>query len=267
MKYAWLVLVGCGYPQPAQVARDAQAIDAAIDARAIDAVDATAIDASDVVTIQQVQNPAMAPGTQVHLEGVIITAIDAYGAKTGDCWVEEPGGGEYSGIHVFGADVTGLVVGDVVSVREMQKTLFALSSDTSGRTETELEPVTGMSASVVKTASATVPAPEQVDALAIQQLTEPAQSQEWAKWDGVLVTLAQVREKTAPAQVGSDPTLQQFSITGNAQAESLLAAFPAGLTTNVCLASVTGVVGYFLIYQIYPRSTSETVTGGAGCPP
>src|SRR4051794_13951074 len=58
------------------------------------------------VTIQMVQNDAMAPGTPVSLKGVVVTAIDAFGGKTGDIWVEEPEGGTYSGIHVFGAPAT-----------------------------------------------------------------------------------------------------------------------------------------------------------------
>ena len=42
------------------------------------------------VTIQMVQDDSMAPGTPVTLRGVVVTAIDTFGAKTGDFWVEEP---------------------------------------------------------------------------------------------------------------------------------------------------------------------------------
>src|SRR6187551_31817 len=59
--------------------------------------------ASGDVTIQEVQNDSMAAGTPVTLKGVVVTVIDKYGDKQGDFWVEEPGGGERSGVHVFGA--------------------------------------------------------------------------------------------------------------------------------------------------------------------
>ncbi len=246
-----LPLGACGYPQPEMLRGDAGDDARAIDAR-IDATIDAAIDGSNLDTIQQVQDAAMLPGTPVSLAGVIVTAIDSYGTNTGSFWLEEPGGGQYSGVMVYGVTATGLAVGDVVSLSGVQKAELALTTDTSGRTETQLVPISGVTPMLTQTGTAPLPAPEQVDALAIEQLTEPAQSQEWNKWDGVLVTLADVKEKTAPAIVGngSDPSLQSFSITGNALAESQLAAFPSGLSANICLASVTGVITYLLSYQI-----------------
>ena len=47
---------------------------------------------------------------------MVVTAIDTYGAKTGDIWVEEPEGGKCSGVHVYDAplsDVATLAVGDI----------------------------------------------------------------------------------------------------------------------------------------------------------
>src|SRR3569833_3715391 len=55
------------------------------------------------VTIQQVQDDAMAPGSAVALHDVVVTAIDTFGSKVGDFWVEEKGGGKRSGVHVFKA--------------------------------------------------------------------------------------------------------------------------------------------------------------------
>src|SRR5262249_38652340 len=71
------------------------------------------------VSIQDVQSDAMPPGTPVELHGVVVTAIDTFGGKTGDLWVEEPSGGPFSGIHVFGApvaQVANLAVGDIVDI-------------------------------------------------------------------------------------------------------------------------------------------------------
>ena len=73
----------------------------------------------------------------VTLKGVVVTAIDNYGGKTGDFWVEEPDGGAFSGVHVFGApldQVAALAVGDVVDITGAQKDEFALiDGDTLGQ--------------------------------------------------------------------------------------------------------------------------------------
>jgi hypothetical protein len=226
------------------------------------------------IHIPDVQNPSMPPGTPVELHGVIVTAIDAFGTKTGDIWVEEPGGGTFSGIHVFGAataDVAALAQGDIVDITGAVKDEFALSSDTSGRTETELKPAMSGSMHISKSGTGTVPAPQMVDALMIGQLPTQAQRDtEWRKWQGVLITVTNVTAFGAPRCIGSacpDPTNSNFSITGVAKAESSLAAFPTGIKSGDCLASVTGVGSYFFDWLIYPRSTAEVATGGTGCAP
>src|SRR5688500_12913085 len=69
------------------------------------------------VTIQEVQNDAMTPGTQVEVKGVVVVQIDTYGKRTGDFFVAETGGGPFSGVKVFGAPlsvVATLQVGDIV---------------------------------------------------------------------------------------------------------------------------------------------------------
>ena len=52
------------------------------------------------------QDDPMPPGTRVTLRGVVVTAIDNFGGKMGDIWVDEPEGGTFSGVHVFGAATT-----------------------------------------------------------------------------------------------------------------------------------------------------------------
>ena len=226
------------------------------------------------VHIQDVQNDAMPPGTAVSLSGVVVTAIDTFGAKTGDIWVEEPGGGPFSGVHVFGAPVamvSGLAVGDIVSIGGALKDEFALTSDTSGRTVTELKAgPSGMT--VAKTGTGTVPAPMVVDALAIGQMaTQAARDAEWEKWEGVLITVNHVSALNTPKCVGSacsDPTLQNFTVTGQLVVESSLAAMPAAgtIARATCLAGVTGVVDYFFDYLMLPRATADIGLGGSGCP-
>jgi hypothetical protein len=92
------------------------------------------------VRIQDIQSDAMAPGTVVSVKGVIVTAIDAFGSRAGDLFVQEPDGGERSGVKVFGApldQVAMLQVGDLVDIAGAAKDEFALSSDTSGSYRTQ----------------------------------------------------------------------------------------------------------------------------------
>jgi hypothetical protein len=238
------------------------------------------------VKIKDVQNDAMAPGTQVELHGVIVTAIDKYGTKVGDFWVEDADGGPYSGIHVFGAqtsDVSNLHLGDSVDISGAVKSEFALTSDTTGRTVTELEPAEGGQITITNNGPGTAPAPQMVDALAIGQLAETSppsatspRSMEWEKWEGVLITVTNVSATSDPKCVGtacSDPTLENFGVTGDAMVESSLAQFPHDTSSmpqelvhrGDCLAGVTGVVDYFFDYLILPRETAEVMTGGTGC--
>jgi hypothetical protein len=239
------------------------------------------------VKVKDVQNDAMAPGTQVELHGVIVTAIDKYGSKVGDFWVEDADGGAYSGVHIFGAptgDVANLHLGDSVDISGAVKSEFALTSDTTGRTVTELEPVQGGQITITNNGPGTVPAPSVVDALMIGQLAETSppsatspRSMEWEKWEGVLITVMNVSATSSPKCVGSacsDMTLENFGITGDAVVESSLAAFPNDggtpphdlIARGDCLAGVTGVVDYFFDYLILPRETSEVMTGGTACP-
>lgn len=229
-----------------------------------------------VIHIQDVQSETMAAGTAVELHGVIVTAIDNFGTRRGDIWVEEPAGGERSGVHVFGApvaQVANLAPGDVVSITGAIKTEFAISSDTSGRTVTELQAPKGGMLTITKTGTGMVPAPAVVDALSIgQKPTQAARNVEWEKWEGVLVTVNNALTLSDPACITSggvctDATFQSFSIPGVAKAESSLVAFPTPVVKpGDCFKSMTGVVDYAFDYLIYPRTSADMVTGGTNCP-
>src|SRR5688500_14043985 len=114
------------------------------------------------VTIQEIQSDQMAPCepanpaacVELKIKGVVVTAIDTFGGRTGDFWVQEPGGGPFSGVQAYGApldQVAALSIGDVVDISGAQKAEFALASDTSGNKLTELEPVEGGTMTVAKT--------------------------------------------------------------------------------------------------------------------
>lgn len=237
------------------------------------------------MTIQQVQDPAMENGTAVTLKGVVVTAIDKFGKKQGDFWVQEPGGGEYSGIQVFGApleQVNALAIGDVVDISGAQKDDFAYKGTNgsggfpAGYALTELKPVMGGAMTVTKVSSGTPLQPTVVDALTIGQNADfMARHAEWEKWEGVLIKVNNVLAASTQDYVSSkcpgtdcpDMDHKTFDITGDAVVQSSLAAMPTNaVDQGDCLASVTGVGSYFFDYQILPRSTDEIVTGGTGCP-
>ena len=230
--------------------------------------------------IQDIQDPAMTNGTPVTVKGVVVTAIDNYGGKTGDFWIQEPEGGEFSGIHVYGApldQVAALAVGDVVDVSGAEKDDFAYSAFDPGFAITELKPLAGGVMTVAKTGANMVLQPQVVNALMIGGLPDfMARAAEWEKWEGVLIKIENVSASDDQKCVGSmctDSTLQKVQVTGDVVIESALAPFPetnASATGAVdrgeCLASVTGVLDYFFDYLLLPRTTSEYVLTGGTCP-
>ncbi len=236
-----------------------------------------------VYKIQDVQNDAMPPGTPVALKSVVVTAIDTFGGRTGDIWVEEPEGGPFSGVHVYKADpsvVSTLQIGDIVDISGAVKSEFALTgsnADPTGRTVTELEPAaSGSNVMVAKTGSGSAPAPAAVDALMIGMMADadmqgPNFSAAWEQWEGVLITLTNVSAASAPKAFGSaTPTpadSYDFGITGVVKVEGSLADITmSGIARNTCLSSATGVLDYFYDYLLLPRQSSELATGGTGCP-
>ncbi|HEY4240707.1 MAG TPA: hypothetical protein VGM88_12885 [Kofleriaceae bacterium] len=226
-----------------------------------------------LTTIEQVQNDANLVGSDVTLTGVVVTAIDAYGNNTGDFWVQDPSPAAttYAGVHVYHGDlsvVATLAPGDIVNISGAIKAEFALTSDTSGQTETEIEPASGGTMTITKTGSGNVPAPVVVNALAIGQMTDmTARYAAWEPTEGMLITLDNVADTGHFGMSTSDPTSQYFEVTGDIEPQSNLAAFPADIATGTCFSSITGVQSYFGFNTIlYPRTTADMVTGGTSCP-
>lgn len=229
-----------------------------------------------VTSIRDVQNDALPSGAPVQLSNVVITAIDTYGARVGDLYVQEQSGApEFSGIKVFGVtteQLLGLAVGDVVTINGAEKDEFALDTDLSGRTVTELKPVSGGMMTVMKTGTAALPTPAMVDAKAIDELaTQAEKDTAWEKWEGVLITVINARQTTAVEDFASGMTQPaddqyQFSISGGARVQTALAAFPTPEpAVQTCYAGITGIGDYFFNYLLQPRMTSDLTAGGTGC--
>lgn len=223
---------------------------------------------SGMVRIQDVQNDAMPPGTPVKLKGVVVTAIDAFGSRTGDLFVQDPAGGPFSGVKVFGApldQVAGLQVGDLVDIDGAQKDEFALPGDMTGRKVTELKPSGTMT--ITKKGTGAVPAPAMVDAVAISAMDKASREAEWEKWEGVLITVINARQIAPSRAFGMNPDQVEFRITGVARVQSVLTDLPVGNAFGVCYAKITGVGDYFFNDLILPRSADDVAMGGAGCKP
>lgn len=224
------------------------------------------------VTIMEIQNDAMPVGTQVSVKGVVVTAIDSFGNRTGDFFVQDPAGGPFSGIKVFGApldQVATLAVGDVIDISNAVKDEFALTSDMSGRKVTELKPIEGGAMTLTKKSTGTVPAPAAVDAKALAAMAKADREAEWEKWEGVLITVSGARQLADTNTFGSmpGPDSTEFRITGIARVQSGLTELPAEAAFGVCYEKITGVGDYFFNDIVLPRSADDLVAGGTGCNP
>jgi hypothetical protein len=236
-------------------------------------------------TIMQVQSDSMPPGTAVCLNNVVVTAVDTFGTRTGDFWVEDPAGGPFSGVLVFPpatalSMVQALNVGDIVSISGTVKDEFALTGsngDMTGRTDTELDVPKGGALTLTKTGTGAVPAPSVVDANAIGQLFDPTQAKTngggaafnaaWEMWEGVLVTMSNVDAFGAPKSFGSGGADQfDLDISGDARMEGALMDITASnIKVDTCMGTLTGVVDYFFEYLVYPRTAADFNTSGTGC--
>ncbi len=246
-----------------------------------DTVDIDAPPVAVEVTIQEVQNDAMPSGTPIELKGVVVTAIDIFGGRTGEFFVSEPGGGPNSGVKVFGARtdmVASIAVGDLVDITGAIKhegCTAAAPCGTivfdNGASITEVMGASQGSLVVTKVGTGTVPPPAEVDASAISLLATPAlRDAEWEKWEGVLVKVIKARQiGTVDPFSGADsePDQFEFRATGFVRVQSGLSALPATSVLGTCYESMTGVLDFFFNYSLQPRSAADLVTGGTACRP
>jgi len=232
------------------------------------------------IHIQDVQSDTMAINTLVDLHGVIVTAVDTFPLRTSAFWVEEPGGGPFSGVQVFvnrQVDLLGKIApGDIVDITGASKTEFVLkdaagnSQDKSNRTTTELQASMGGMLSVTKTGTGAVPAPHVIDAAALDGMSMTDRDAEYEKWEGVLVEVRNVRSRSFPVSFasGSPPFADdsyKVNVTDNLILESTQTKF-AGLDGLTCFASITGVEDYFFDWLLLPRAATDLVIG-TNCAP
>jgi predicted extracellular nuclease len=222
----------------------------------------------DSITIYDIKTPGstILAGTPIDLRGVVVTAVDAHGRRTGNVYVQDVGGGAYSGISIFGGTgVDAIAPGDIVDITGGVLDLFAgIPGDfefDEGFTLAQIKPPAGGEVVITKTSTGTVPTPE---LLAIDTFADPVEAE---KWEGVLVEVRNVAVTVEPDQVSStDTTLFEMEVSGPTVVSSALTSLD-GITSGTCYSSLVGIGDYFFDYKVLPRGAGDLVTGGSACPP
>ncbi len=202
-------------------------------------------------TVYQVQDDTASgfieTGANVDLQGVVITAIDTYGDRTGNIWVEEPAGGAFSGVLVYNPTVTtgtiaDLNVGDIVNVTGVKDEFALEGQDPTGRTVTEISQAT-----VERVAQGQPVDPEEVSSPEAV-MSDPGGEQ----YEGVLVVLRNVRS-TGVNSYGD------HTFTGGLVVKDDLMDISSAVTEGTCYSQVVGVINYFFQYQLLPRTAADFV--------
>jgi predicted extracellular nuclease len=186
------------------------------------------------VTVADIQQGNVAEGG-VDLEGVVVTTgltADAQGF-----YVQDDGGGEYSGIYVYLGDTIGpdLSVGDVVDISGSVVEYYDF---------TELSVTDGTDISLISSGATPV---------AVEISEAPA---DWESLEGVLTTWTGVSVET-DAGYGEVTTNYGVNINDG--------FFEHGLSAGDFLDSATGVLSFgFEEFKLEPRSSGDQVVGEGG---
>lgn len=189
-----------------------------------------------IYQLQDPDHPAYLPsGSDATIEGVIVTGV----VNGEEYFVEEPGGGPWSGVHVF--DPAGKAPDDLALGDEL--TISGEIDEYSGLTEI------GFLAGVERTGQGlVVPDAEVVASCDIGTGGFLAEA-----YEGVLVRVEKV--------VVTDPDLGfgEFEVDGCLVVDDLLYAYTATLGETIC--SFTGVLSYsFGHHKLEPRGPEDIVT-------
>lgn len=210
-----------------------------------------------VYQIQDESHPDFIPeDAEVNLQNVLVTAVDNDGDYTGDVWVQEPAGGEFSGVRVYrpqlptGTELADVTIGDIVNVSGV-KVEFGMDDDRSGRTVTQ---IANGSLEIVAQGEplepVTVESPETI-------MNDPGGE----AYEGVLVRVLNVRAE----QINQyDDVIFSGGMVVRDNLMDILSAFEVG----TCYGEVVGVVDYFYQYALLPRSTGdiEVAQNDSDCP-
>lgn len=210
-------------------------------------------------TIQKIQMGMEPEGSIVSVVGAVVTAQKTRTCGTAMCfdvWVQEPTGGMYSGVMLFGvpqAVAATLMRGDEVSFTGEVDEFMAggTSPDTDSVTEIKVSSVTKTGTGKTTPVSTVTPT-----MLAAKATAEP--------WEGVLVKIENFMVANAFTSSG---TTVSWNVWGGGIVDDELFGLPQGPRQKDCLMSAQGPLHYFYGYKIFPRDAADLVTtAGTGCP-
>jgi hypothetical protein len=188
----------------------------------------------------------------VSLKGVVVTAVDDFGTVNGDVYVQDPAGGQDSGIQLLrprldsGAAITSLQPGDRVDV-------FGDAIQFAGPTSNPFANIVVpqiRNAVIVKRSSGLPLAPTTISAQTLQD-ENTAQH-----YDAMLVELVDRWVLSDNDQFG------EFRLQGDVKIDDDLYQHLA--SAGQCL-TVRGIVRYFYRHRVNPRAAADVVTS-TSCP-
>lgn len=192
------------------------------------------------VSIYAIQQGEVPENTLVSVKGVVVTT--PVNAERGLVFVEEPGGGEYSGIslYLWSETVMGnsLAPGDVVDITGEYAEFFGVS-----------QIVVKNAGDITVVGSAALPGPDLVSAAEVARTNAAAEP-----WEGVRVQIVDATIAEANDGFGQY-LLQGDALVGNAFVDPLPKVQIAGT-----FASITGPLHYsFDEFKLQPGSPAELV--------
>ncbi len=220
--------------------------------------------AQTVVTIYDLQQDLILVGTEVTVEGVVVSALDLVSGGQG-FFAQEAAGGPHSGIYIYmgPAGPTDLAVGDIVDITGTYDEYFGLAEIL----------LTGVGASYTIVGSTVPPTPVLLRASDLQTYVpvaagtagtlNPAAEQ----WECVLAKVENVRVIDLSEGYGSWYGEEfGFAVNDTLLFDDDLEAAAPPLATE--MSSVTGVIWYHHdFYRLTPRTAADIVYSGAAPAP
>jgi hypothetical protein len=211
--------------------------------------------AQQLVTVKQIENtsdPAY-PGVdaRVVVRNVVVSAVDTFdedgSGRVGGVWVQDAGGGAWSGIQLYNPVVipsrTRLVPGDIVDLIGTVDEFVLLNPD-----GTPMDPngtLTEIGAGSVQKVGETVP-PDPV-VIPESDLADRASAE---PWEGCLVRIENV------TMTGPYNRYDELTTAGGVTVANDLYVIP-GVVAGTHFTAISGVVTYFFGFKLLPRGPQD----------
>lgn len=195
------------------------------------------------ITIPEVQQGGFADGTEVLLDDVVVTT--SLTADMEGFFIQEPGGGEWSGVYVYLGNASAgvdLDVGDLATISGTTKEYYDF---------TEINVTNAIDVDL-----------HGIDQTVTADLLPEAGPSDWEAWEGCLVTLPNQTTQATIDQYG------EIALSVGIDMNDMF--YVAELDAYTTCESITGVISFtYDEYKINPRSADDLVNcaPGEGPPP